>query len=483
MLRNDLVRRRYVEKTGTVQYGPHGRVNLADIWRRADLPRDGKAPVLLQVPGGAWSIGMRRPQAYPLLSHLADHGWICVSIDYRVSPRNTWPDHIVDVKRALAWIKEHIAEYGGDPDFVAITGGSAGGHLSALAALTADDPQFQPGFEDADTSVVAAVPIYGRYDWVSTQGNGRREFLGYPAEVRRQEADSDQPAGVRRRLADHRLRADAPPFFILHGQDDSIIPVPEGREFAEALREVSTSPVVYAEIPHAQHAFDFYYGSPRAHYTAQAVEKFLSWVQAMRTAEAHWPARAHECTECGFTNSSQIDLGATRAAGSIRPVRPSRSRRPSAPREACGDADLDERLDHGVGQLVRILERPTVREHRDVELVDVAPDRDVEPAARRQRTDRVDLGHQCAADPGASRGGRARWRSAGSSPCSGRPCSTATGTSPRRGRREVRRPSAHQFGPDQRVALLAVAAASWAARTRSRGSSTSTGRLTSTPVK
>ncbi|MGB3354555.1 MAG: alpha/beta hydrolase [Mycobacterium sp.] len=279
---NELVRRRYVEKAGTIQYGPHRATNQADIWRRSDLPRDGKAPVLLQVPGGAWSIGMRKPQAYPLLSHLAEHGWICVSIDYRVSPRNTWPDHIVDVKRALAWIKEHIAEYGGDPEFVAITGGSAGGHLSALAALTADDPQYQPGFEDADTSVVAAVPIYGRYDWVSGKGSGRKEFIGFlqkfvvkkPFAANRQVYVDASPS--------HRLRADAPPFFILHGQDDSIIPVPEGREFAEALREVSTSPVVYAEIPHAQHAFDFYYGSPRAHYTAQAVEEFLYWVQTER---------------------------------------------------------------------------------------------------------------------------------------------------------------------------------------------------------
>ncbi len=278
---NELVRRRYVEKAGTVHYGPL-RVNRADIWRRSDLPRDGKAPVLLQVPGGAWAIGMRKPQAYPLLSHLAEHGWICVSIDYRVSPRNTWPDHIVDVKRALAWIKEHIAEYGGDPDFVAITGGSAGGHLSALAALTADDPQYQPGFEDADTSVVAAVPIYGRYDWVSARGNGRKEFIAFlqkfvvklPISGNRQIYVDASPS--------HRLRADAPPFFVLHGQDDSIIPVGEGRDFAEALKAVSTSPVVYAEIPHAQHAFDFYYGSPRAHYTAQAVEEFLSWVMATR---------------------------------------------------------------------------------------------------------------------------------------------------------------------------------------------------------
>lgn len=282
---NELLRRRYVEKANTVQYGPHGRVNRADIWRRADLPRGGKAPVLLQVPGGAWAIGMRRPQAYPLLSYMAERGWVCVSIDYRVSPRNTWPAHIVDVKRALAWVKENIADYGGDPDFVAITGGSAGGHLSSLAALTPDDPQWQPGFEDVDTSVVAAVPIYGRYDWVSARGSGRKEFIAFL-----------QKFVVKKRITEHkqtyvdassimRVRPDAPPVFVLHGQDDSIIPVQEGRDFVEALREVSTSTVAYAEIPHAQHAFDFY-GSPRAHYTSQAVERFLSWVHAQRRASS-----------------------------------------------------------------------------------------------------------------------------------------------------------------------------------------------------
>jgi acetyl esterase/lipase len=283
---NDLIRRRYVEKANTVQYGPHRRVNRADIWRRSDLPRDGKAPVLLQVPGGAWAIGMRRPQAYPLLSHLAERGWVCVSIDYRVSPRNTWPDHIVDVKRALAWIKENIADYGGDPDFVAISGGSAGGHLCSLAALTHDDPQYQPGFEDADTSVVAAVPIYGRYDWVSASGDGRKEFIAFLQKfvVKKRITESRQVYVDASSIK--RVRPDAPPFFILHGQDDSIIPVREGREFAEAMREASTSIVAYAEIPHAQHAFDFYYGSPRGHYTARAVEEFLSWVHATTREQA-----------------------------------------------------------------------------------------------------------------------------------------------------------------------------------------------------
>src|SRR5690606_9583121 len=73
--------------------------------------------------------------------------------------------HIVDVKRALAWVKTHVAEYGGDPEFIAITGGSAGGHLSSLAAQTPNDPRYQPGFEDVDTRVQAAVPFYGVYDF------------------------------------------------------------------------------------------------------------------------------------------------------------------------------------------------------------------------------------------------------------------------------------------------------------------------------
>jgi acetyl esterase/lipase len=198
-------------------------------------------------------------------------------MNYRVSPLHTWPDHIVDVKRALAWVKENIAAYGGDPNFVAISGGSAGGHLSALAALTPNDPMFQPGFEEADTSVVAAVPFYGRYDWYSTEAPGRAQFV-----------DVLERLVVKRKLSTHRdiyldaspiryVRADAPPFFVLHGTDDSLIPVEEAREFVEELRSVSKAPVAYAELPNAQHAFDIF-GSPRAHKSADAVARFLSWV-------------------------------------------------------------------------------------------------------------------------------------------------------------------------------------------------------------
>ena len=125
--------------------------------------------MLIQVPGGAWTVNGKRGQAYTLMSRMVELGWICVSIDYSKSPRSKFPAHIIDVKRAIAWVRENIADYGGDPDFIAITGGSAGAHLASLAALTPNDPAFQPGFENADTTVQAVAPYYGVYDFTDAE--------------------------------------------------------------------------------------------------------------------------------------------------------------------------------------------------------------------------------------------------------------------------------------------------------------------------
>ena len=275
-------RRRYV--TGpAIAYGDAGRRNRLDIWKRPDLPVDAKAPVLVQVHGGAWVIGNKEEQATPLMELLAERGWVCVAINYRLSPRATWPDHIVDVKRAIAWVKDHIAEHGGDPEFVAITGGSAGGHLSSLAALSANEPSFQPGFEEADTSVAAAVPFYGVYDWTNRDGTGMagmEAFLGKHV--------------LKSRLADDRERweqassmswvgPDAPPFFVIHGANDTLVPVEQARSFVAMLRAVSKNPVAYAELPGAQHAFEIF-DSPRTLYTVDAVHRFL---EAIRHRDGH----------------------------------------------------------------------------------------------------------------------------------------------------------------------------------------------------
>jgi len=281
-------RKRYV--TGpSLSYGDAGRRNHLDIWKRPDLPLDAKAPVLVQVHGGAWVIGNKDQQAMPLLAHMADRGWVCVAINYRLSPRATWPDHIVDVKRALAWVKANIADHGGDPDFVCITGGSAGGHLSSLAALSASEPAFQPGFEDADTSVVAAVPFYGVYDLTNRDGTGRADMEAMLARL-----------VLKSRLADARdvweqastmswVGPDAPPFFVIHGSNDTLVPVEQARSFVTMLRAESKNPVAYAELPGAQHAFEIF-DSPRTIFAAGAVHRFLEAVRVREGHAAHTPA-------------------------------------------------------------------------------------------------------------------------------------------------------------------------------------------------
>jgi acetyl esterase/lipase len=177
-------------------------------------------------------------------------------------------------------VKANIAKHGGDPNFIAISGGSAGGHLTALAALTPNEPVFQPGFEDADTRLQAAVPFYGVYDLLNRDGTGRadmqalleqRVFQHVLTEEVRPTWESASPMGA--------IRADAPPFFLVHGTNDSLVPVEQARAFAELLRKESTQPVVYAELPRAQHAFDVFW-SPRTWAAVHAVERFLAVIRA-----------------------------------------------------------------------------------------------------------------------------------------------------------------------------------------------------------
>lgn len=254
-----------------------GRRGLLDVYVPAEVPARG-APVLLQVHGGGWTIGTKDQQGIPLMQHLAAKGWVCVAINYRLSPRDAFPAHVVDVKRAIAWIREHIDAYGGDPSYVAITGGSAGGHLVALAALTPGKREWQPGFEDADTSVQVAVPHYGVYDFAGSTGLRSAEllrdrFLG-PRVL--QKRWRDDPEAFEDASPILQVTPDAPDFFVLHGRYDTLVPVEQARLFVEELRRTSKRSVVYAELTGAQHAFDVF-PSIRSSHVVRAIDRYLHW--------------------------------------------------------------------------------------------------------------------------------------------------------------------------------------------------------------
>ncbi len=275
------VRRRDVERLHDVPYGAHGRRNKLDIYRRKDRPAG--CPVVIQVHGGAWVIGDKRQQGLPLVYHLASQGWVCVSINYRLSPRSTFPDHIVDVKRAIAWVKANIAEYGGDPRFVVITGGSAGGHLSSLAALTAGDAELQPGFPEADTSVQACVPFYGVYDFTNRSGEGRADLVGFLERLVLKQPFAEAREAFDRASPMSRVHAAAPPFLIFHGTHDTLVPVAEARLFVDLLRAASRAPVAYVELPQAQHAFEVFTSVRTAH-AIRGVARFLTYVYSEHLA-------------------------------------------------------------------------------------------------------------------------------------------------------------------------------------------------------
>lgn len=275
--------RRNVYKS-SVRYGPLPS-QLLDVWRPKNLPTE-PAPVLLFIPGGAWVHGSRLLQGYALMSHLAEMGWVCLSIDYRVSPHNPWPAHITDVKTAIAWARANVDRFGGDRNFVAIAGTSAGGHLAALAGLTINDAELQCELpEGSDTSVDAVIGIYGRYDWEDRSTVERVRFVDFLERVVVKHRQSRHPEIFHKASPIARVHPGAPPFLVIHGSGDSVIPVAQARSFVDRLRAVSRSVVSYVELPGAGHGFDMIDGA-RTGSMATAVRLFLNQIHRNRMSAA-----------------------------------------------------------------------------------------------------------------------------------------------------------------------------------------------------
>jgi acetyl esterase/lipase len=181
---------------------------------------------------------------------------VCISANYRLSGDLTEP--LIDVKKVIAWVREHGREYDVDPTAVFLAGSSAGGHLASRAAFTPNDRLLQPGFESVDTSVAGAISLYGYYGSVASDGPPSSR-LAYPT-------------------------ANAPPCFVVHGDHDTLVIVDDARGFVEQLRATSHNPVVYAELPGAQHGFDVF-RSRRFDTVVDAIEAFTAHIRSALPAQ------------------------------------------------------------------------------------------------------------------------------------------------------------------------------------------------------
>jgi acetyl esterase/lipase len=211
--------RRDVERVANISYGDGGmrnRLNFVPLALSAP-----ECPCICALSRRHAHEGQEKPRGAPSAHQLASHGWVCTSANYRLRPRAQFPEHLIDVKKVIACVREHGPEYGAGLKTLILSGTSSGGQLAALGALTAGDRNLQPGFERAGTSVSAVVYLSG--------------FYGCPG-TRRQEPWSP--------LA--RDASEAPPFLVLHGDKDSVVAVQQARLFVAHLRRTSPKPVIYA---------------------------------------------------------------------------------------------------------------------------------------------------------------------------------------------------------------------------------------------
>jgi acetyl esterase/lipase len=221
-----------------------------DVYSRPGL---NDTPALVYVHPGSWMRGRPGRQARAMFHGLAARGWVVLDIRYPLSPAATFPEHLVGVKRAIAWARDGGSDLGVDPGRIAIAGGSSGAHLAALAALTSGNSTLQPGFEDADTSVIACLPFYGIYDLLVR--NPTRYDWPFIAQTVMKTAAADDPDLYALGSPIDQVHSGAPSFFVIHGEFDSVVLPAESEHFVAALRNYGVS-TEYFEVPGAQHGFD-----------------------------------------------------------------------------------------------------------------------------------------------------------------------------------------------------------------------------------
>jgi acetyl esterase/lipase len=241
------------------------------------VPSARTAPVacVLWIHGGAWLYGTRAfpPEYWPdglLFQLLIDAGLAVATIDYRHSREAPFPAQLHDAKAALRYVRKFADQFGIDPDRIGVWGESAGGHLAALLALTSSEPELEgsDGVVGIESSVKAVVDFYGVSnlatmpslmesfppEWIETLKASSGGLPPDPMAIFLR--DSPLPESDRERLASpiSHVKAGAPPFLLIHGENDSVVPFAQSIAFRDVLLAAGVS-VELVPVPGADHVF------------------------------------------------------------------------------------------------------------------------------------------------------------------------------------------------------------------------------------
>jgi acetyl esterase/lipase len=235
---------------------PAQQLDLYVPAKRAEKPQ----PLLVWIHGGGWSAGSK--DQVPYLSQLR-RGYIVASIEYRFSQKALFPAQIQDCQAAIRWLRANARTYNIDPDHIGVGGASAGGHLAALLGTSGGTKAFPPigGNEDQSDRVQAVCDIFGPTDFWTVikqaeedrnvknifkwnNGDPYSRLIGGKLGQDRKKCDAVSPV--------HYVSKECPPFLILHGDRDALVPYAQSVELADALTKAGVQ-VTLQRVPGAGH--------------------------------------------------------------------------------------------------------------------------------------------------------------------------------------------------------------------------------------
>ncbi|MFM9961440.1 MAG: family 16 glycoside hydrolase [Planctomycetaceae bacterium] len=233
-----------------VRYLADGRDEQADLYVPLNRDEAARSPAVVIIHGGGWTGGKRdAARELNIGTTLAANGYVGMSIDYLLATddKPSWPQNIHDCKTAVRWLRANAKRLQIDPDHIGVIGGSAGGHLTALLALTGPADGLDPSepWGEFSCAVQCAVPMYGAGE--VRDGKSAKAMLG---KLRDEAPDLYK-------LASPITHADAkdPPFLILHGTADKTVPVEQSEILAAALKNAGVEHELVL-VPDAPHTFD-----------------------------------------------------------------------------------------------------------------------------------------------------------------------------------------------------------------------------------
>lgn len=239
---------------------PYVTRNGVDLCLDVLMPDDdtiAPRPAIVFVHGGGWMHGDKTTSSN---DWLAEAGFFTASIDYRLTDVAPFPAQIHDVKAAIRWVRANAERFSVDPERIGVWGSSAGGHLSALCAVTNGDPWYDGDGNDGFSSAVqAAVPICPPtdflIDWYAVEGIPVHEDAEACVVGLLGDTMLNQPELARRASPLWQVNAQAAPQLVVHGAIDDLVPVGQARAYVAGLRHVGVD-VEYQEYAEEAHPVD-----------------------------------------------------------------------------------------------------------------------------------------------------------------------------------------------------------------------------------